>query len=617
MPIFNLKIINLNVNGCGTNLDTFLCDLDASDTTFDILVLTETKLCDDTDSTHDIVGYNHFSVHRNCHGGGIRLYFRDTFNVKLIDEFSDIFETHESLFAKVQLPGFGSFILGCFYRPPRLSLCNFNSFLENVLFCNQSILTSKCIFSGDFNINLANNIVPNYQTKNFCNILKENNFNQLVYNLTRCDYQTGQPISLLDHIWCNFEGDYRADVLESAPSDHLPILFTLKLKTGYTTTLMKFRNFSQQNIERFSDNLDNIFDNYKINFNNNANSEFSRFVEFLNNTLNSYFPKVTKNISLKRLSMPWVDKEVLSLINKKHKLFILLKRGRVTYAYFNAYCKLLNIVLQRLKKNYYNVQFNKYKRNPLKTWNLINILYGRGKKQTVKTIKLPNGSTTVDAKTISTVFNEYFTTVAEKLQSNLGPSLHNYDYLVPCNIRSIYLSSTTSNELNGIIKSLDSSKGAEFIPIKFLKMCISNLCPVLCQLINYCMLTGVYPDCLKVARIIPIYKKGDKELLGNYRPISILPSLNKIFEKVIYSRLVNFISHCNILSENQFGFVKLRDTQQAALKLITGVLPSFLSNEYAAGLFLDFSRAFDTLDRERGFFLRLIVMELEDLCIPC
>ena len=97
----------------------------------------------------------------------------------------------------------------------------------------------------------------------------------------------------------------------------------------------------------------------------------------------------------------------------------------------------------------------------------------------------------------------------------------------------------------------------------------------------------------------PIHKSGDKKLVKNYQPISTLPNINKIFEKLIYCRLSYFFESTGVISDAQYGFRKSRDTQLAALKLIDCILPAFSNNDtYAACIFLDFSKAFDTVDHQ-------------------
>ena len=106
----------------------------------------------------------------------------------------------------------------------------------------------------------------------------------------------------------------------------------------------------------------------------------------------------------------------------------------------------------------------------------------------------------------------------------------------------------------------------------------------------------IYPDPLKIAAIKPIHKSGNKKDIKNYRPISILPLINKLFEKLIVSRIDSFIERNNILCDSQFGFRRGKDTEQATLKLLDCVTKVLQEGSLGAIMFLDFSRAFDTVD---------------------
>ena len=109
------------------------------------------------------------------------------------------------------------------------------------------------------------------------------------------------------------------------------------------------------------------------------------------------------------------------------------------------------------------------------------------------------------------------------------------------------------------------------------------------------MNANVFPDELKIARVIPLYKSGDKNDISNYRPISLLPMLSKIFEKLIHSRLTNFFEETNVLYNKQFGFRKEHSTVHALNTAITQIINSLNNNEVVVGVFLDFSKAFDTV----------------------
>ena len=112
------------------------------------------------------------------------------------------------------------------------------------------------------------------------------------------------------------------------------------------------------------------------------------------------------------------------------------------------------------------------------------------------------------------------------------------------------------------------------------------------------MAQGHFPNKLKLAKITPIFKKGNAELLENYRPVSILPIFGKIFEKVIYTRLYSFLTSQGVLQEKQFGFREGHSTSQALNCSVDFILKSIKAKQHVRGVFIDLSKAFDTLDHD-------------------
>ena len=127
---------------------------------------------------------------------------------------------------------------------------------------------------------------------------------------------------------------------------------------------------------------------------------------------------------------------------------------------------------------------------------------------------------------------------------------------------SIFLSDTTSEEVISIINEFQNTKSND-IPIDVIKHIGRTIAPHLCKLYNSCISLGDFPSCLKIDRITPIYKKGSKNDVSNYRPVSTLPIFGKIFEKILYCRLYSFFTDHNILSSAQFGFRKFHSTSYA------------------------------------------------------
>ena len=167
-------------------------------------------------------------------------------------------------------------------------------------------------------------------------------------------------------------------------------------------------------------------------------------------------------------------------------------------------------------------------------------------------------------------------------------------------INSFFLTPTYPNNINNIIDLFIHSKATRYTDVetKFIKISKSVISPFLCKLINDCFSKGIYPNCLKIAEVIPIFKKGYRKEASNYRPISILSQFDKILEKLIYSRIINFIEKNDLLCENQFGFRKNSSTIFAINSIYDKFINNIDQNLYTCCLFLDLSKAFDTVDHD-------------------
>ena len=138
------------------------------------------------------------------------------------------------------------------------------------------------------------------------------------------------------------------------------------------------------------------------------------------------------------------------------------------------------------------------------------------------------------------------------------------------------------------------------VETKFIKLSKNILSSVLSDLFNVCIAQGVFPDCLKIAEVIPIFKKGDHNLATNYRPVSILSQFDKIFEKLIYIRISSYLEKDDLLSKNQFGFRENSSTNFAIAHIHDNILRNVDLGLHTCCIFLDFSKAFafDTVDHQ-------------------
>ena len=163
---------------------------------------------------------------------------------------------------------------------------------------------------------------------------------------------------------------------------------------------------------------------------------------------------------------------------------------------------------------------------------------------------------------------------------------------------SFFLEPVSAEEVGTVIKNLKNTKqDLNTISVATLKDNYDKLAPIFADLINLCFQSGTFPNILKIAIVLPLFKKGDPEVLSNYRPISILPTISKIIEKCIKSRLMRFFLENNLLNEVRFGFQNGLSTQDAIIHLTEKIYSNLNNKLSTIAAYIDFSKCFDTLNR--------------------
>ena len=164
---------------------------------------------------------------------------------------------------------------------------------------------------------------------------------------------------------------------------------------------------------------------------------------------------------------------------------------------------------------------------------------------------------------------------------------------------TIFLEPVTLEEIRAIVSSLkNNATGFDEINAEYLKMSMVFVANPLVYICNMSFSEGVFPTQLKIANFVPLYKCDDPMLFNHYRPVSLLCTLSKVFEKVMYDMLIKFLEKISILYEYQFGFRRKRYTHFALITLIDKLTQAIENGEYVIGVFLDFSKAFDTVNHE-------------------
>ena len=265
------------------------------------------------------------------------------------------------------------------------------------------------------------------------------------------------------------------------------------------------------------------------------------------------------------------------------------------------YNRYLNQCIRNAKKDHYAREFTKYKGDIRKPWDILKDILNKKKgKSTFPAYFLSENEHVSGAQNITNKFNEYFTNIGPDLARSINTANKApFDsYLnTPCS-NSFLFQYTNPTDIAKIIGQLKpkSSSGYDNKSSKLLKEitdCVS--CP-LSKIINQSLCTGIFPSKLKFAKVIPLYKKDDEKQFGNYRPISLLSSISKIFERVAFDQLYDYLSLHGLLFDSQYGFRKHHSTEMAALELTDRIRHEIDQKKILFSVFLDLSKAFDTLN---------------------
>ena len=212
-----------------------------------------------------------------------------------------------------------------------------------------------------------------------------------------------------------------------------------------------------------------------------------------------------------------------------------------------------------------------------------------------------DGKDLKDPKQIANAFNNFFVNAANTVNKNIPLTFKSpNDYLKNTNPQSLFLCPITKLEIEDIIDSLNSSKasGPFSIPIKLLKLLRSIVSDPICLLINDSFLRGQFPDKLKLAKTMPLHKKGSTLNMNNYQPISLLSVLSKIYEKIMYARLYQFLEKSELFYSLQFGFRAKHSTNHALISITETIKESIDNNTLGCGIFLDLRKAFDRVNHK-------------------
>ena len=491
-------------------------------------------------------------------------------------------------------------IIGVLYRPPGNDIRTFNEKLESILHKKRRENKVSYIL-GDFNINLLNNDY-HQPTGEFFYLMSSNSFLPLITRPTRV---TANSATLIDNIFTNHfdcslqssEGIFVTDI-----TDHYPVFhINHQIFASETEIYMERRLYNQRNKQAFLQVLQET--DWSDIFNiPGTQSCFNTFHDKLVSLLNKSFPKVRIKKKYNNRK-PWLSDALRNSIKLKNKLYYKYRKISSVYneTCYKSYKQILQKTLIAAEKQYYHELVTRNKDNMKKSWGIIKDIINKNKNPVHRTkFKLSNGSVTTDKMSVSEHFNDFFINIGPNLAKSI-PHVKRMpmSYLGDALQETIFLEPVTCEEINSIVSNLkNNATGSDDISAVYLKMSLPSIANPLVYICNMSLSEGVFPTQLKMANVVPLYKCDDPMMFNHYRPVSLLCTLSKVFEKIMYNRLIKFLDKFSILYEYQFGFRRKRSTHMALISLIDKLTQAIENGEYVIGVFLDFSKAFDTVDHK-------------------
>lgn len=581
-----LRILNINTRSLRSKLlqlEAFVIDKNV-----DVMCITEHWMSEEEINTLHIDGYNTlgYSARKDFIGGGTLIFVRSDLKAS-VKNFKISYNLEKCIeYSCVYVNDFNMYILAVYRSPSG----DFGTFLTNLDFLLGSFnINERIILAGDFNVHFGTN-EPN--TVQLCDTMAGYGMKETINVATRQE-------ACLDNVFVGGDVDVCSfEVMDLDMSDHMGQIVNILLSYNnnkFSQNKQKFRPITQRGLFLFYSKLSDVVWDFIDCVNLDVDSKCERFVNIMNETYLECFPEKQYVVTSNNV-IGWFNQ---GLREMREYLGLLGDIGRQYNTYENKHHYMLYKRKYReaihKAKIAANDSFIGRSGNHIKSmWQVINKNIGNSKKNT------ESGKLSCDD------FNDYFLNIAQELVQGVPDSdADPLEYLKTINAFAPFtFSEVTFNEVREIIDGLKNKTSRDIygLNVKIIKSVKNLILVPLTKLVNFCMREGTFPDCMKRALVVPLFKKGNVEEAANYRPVSLLPILSKIFEKCMSQQIINFFERNSLFSENQFGFRRNKNTVMGILNLMADIMDAYDGRCYNTVLFCDLSKAFDCVDH--GILLR-------------
>ena len=551
---------------------------------FEILALSETWLYSNEVQHFNIDGFTPVHACRTGRAGGVSLYIKNEIKFKICDVIEGDMDFN---FVSVILTDINQKI-GVFYRPPRYDFLEFLDKLQEILTTERNSM----IVVGDFNVDLLD--FDGLDTINYKNMIQMTGFeiaNTLSeISATRISYN-GRP-TILDHV-LNKKVHCYVNVLDDGVGDHRQLSVSVKQQVKlYRVKITKTVEIIDYN-------------RYYRKFENLSNNETIDSIDKLVTNIQKSKSLATKQKVVKfKEGSDWISGEFLDLIKERNKLYKKKKNNPNDRKIEFEFKKLKNFVNNKkriLKTEFFAKKWNKTGNDLKKQWKFVNFLiYPGTSRNSISSVEFKN-RTYSNQEQIVDVFNQYFTDIGVHIsdlvkQEEVNNKIMTFREIITD--KTMHIRPTDSNEILHIVLNLKKnvSPGHDNITVRDLVSIQDLIIPILVRLINNLFLSGEYPQVLKIGKVTPVHKSGDKTNIQNYRPITSVDTLSKIVEILLANRIIDFLSKNVGFDKYQYGFVKKSSTLSATTDFVNYINTELDEKKYVIATYIDLNKAFDVVN---------------------
>ena len=571
-----------------------------NETQADIVCLTETWMDDSVPvKSHIPPGYRVIRKDRSdvykqkygkSNGGGVAIYYKENLKIETKHNLSD--KCEEILW--VHIKSKPDILLGVIYRAEYTDILIENENDESTTFEENikkvSSLSKDILLIGDLNCDITAN-VPDKQTETLTEICQTYGLEQLISKPTRFNPSTKKHTTI-DHVWTDNKNCVKETGTFVGLSDHFGIYSKIKTNPSVEGNISQIkRDFKKYKAEDFvadldknlkATNLEELISNSKLNEATNL------LIKTISDSANKHAPFRERRKRMRK-QIPWFTEELVGMISEKKTLL----KDYYYYGYQTFYHKAqrlknkINHLKRKLQKSYYTTKISESEGDSKKLWGVL--------KDVTKTTKSKDAVEPENmTKEKANFCNHFFATIGVKIQETLQIKEHTNNFK---HLKGFKFHEETEESISKLIDRIrsDVATGTDDLNITFIKDSKYVITPYLTKLVNLSYKLTQFPEAMKRTRIKALHKKESTEEISNYRPISILPVLSKVFERSGTNQMVKFLEENMLINTNQHAYRKGHSTTTCLVEIINYIYKLLDKKKIAGIASLDLSKAYDSI----------------------